>query len=159
MKKYDHTGLGTQCPASSGIHEMGISPKGSRLPALSLIATVKSMFRFHDALNPSIHLAGLPFPSRKGQTCQAGTEESEHIFDNSYMPIPVEPIPMAPKKPHAGENNPPGWGDGVSIQNLIGRSSGLPAQCSPSHPKNRTVTFNPAEKHDNVWRVKSCYMC
>ena len=84
MKKYDHTGLGTQCPASSGIHEMGISPKGSRLPALSLIATVKSMFRFHDALNPSIHLAGLPFPSRKGQTCQAGTEESEHIFDNSY---------------------------------------------------------------------------
>ena len=51
---------------------------------IGVIATVKNMFRFHDALNPSIHLAGLPFPGRKGQTCQAGTEESEHIFDNSY---------------------------------------------------------------------------
>jgi hypothetical protein len=48
------------------------------------IATVKNMFRFHDALSPNIHLAGLPFPGRKGQTCQGGTEESEHIFDNSY---------------------------------------------------------------------------
>ena len=49
-----------------------------------LIATVKNMFRFHDARNPSNHLAGLLFPGRKGQTCQAGTEESEHIFNNSY---------------------------------------------------------------------------
>jgi hypothetical protein len=51
------------------------------------IANVLNMFRFHDALNPSIHLAGLLFPGRKGQTCQAGTEESEHIFDNGYNPL------------------------------------------------------------------------
>jgi hypothetical protein len=51
------------------------------------IGIVKNMFRFNDAINPSIHLAGLPFPGRKGQTCQAGSEESEHIFDNGYSRI------------------------------------------------------------------------
>jgi hypothetical protein len=42
------------------------------------------MFRFHDALDPCFHLAGLLFPGREEQSHQLGTEESEHIFDNYY---------------------------------------------------------------------------
>jgi hypothetical protein len=42
------------------------------------------MFRFHDALDPSFHLAGLLFPEREEQTRQVGTKESEPVFDNGY---------------------------------------------------------------------------
>jgi hypothetical protein len=42
------------------------------------------MFRFHNAIGNSFHLAGLPLPGRKGQTRQVGSKESEHIYDNSY---------------------------------------------------------------------------
>ena len=40
------------------------------------------MFRFHDAIDPSFHLAGLLLPGRKEQTRQVGTRELEHIFYN-----------------------------------------------------------------------------
>jgi hypothetical protein len=35
-------------------------------------------------LGNSFHLAGLPFPGRKGQTRQVGIKESEHVSDNCY---------------------------------------------------------------------------
>jgi hypothetical protein len=42
------------------------------------------MFRFHDAPDPSFHMAGLLFPGRKGQTRHVGAKESEHMYDIRY---------------------------------------------------------------------------
>ena len=43
-----------------------------------------NMFRFDDAIEPSFHIAGLPFHGGKRQTRNVGSKESEHIYDNSY---------------------------------------------------------------------------
>jgi hypothetical protein len=40
------------------------------------------MSRFHDALEPRFHFAGLPFPGGKGQTRKVDGRELEHIYDN-----------------------------------------------------------------------------
>jgi len=59
------------------------------------------------------------------------------------------------KKPHSGgEKTQPGWGDGISIQNIIGRSSGLPARCSPSHPIKPGSDFKSRRKiFGTAWNV------
>ena len=56
---------------------------------LIVIQVVINMFRFHDAIEPRFHIAGLPFPGGKRQTRNVGRKESEHIYDMGYITISV----------------------------------------------------------------------
>jgi hypothetical protein len=52
-----------------------------------LIAHVMDMFRFDDIIEPGFHSAGPPFPGWKRRTRRVGSNESEHLYDNSYNDI------------------------------------------------------------------------